>query len=1096
MGRALSQGTSRPTEGRKIIAIFERLAAELGQTQDADLAMRSILRQGSLLLGAHAAAAILLDDAGREQQRIGAKLSPEQLGKLASVCGALIASGEVSASQGARVWPDLRARGAPRLTSRKSPWARACTAVPLSRRGSLLGVLFFLFEEPSEPSASALKWSAVLASQATLALENARLFEAALSQAVELGAVYDTVTATVEGREIQPMLEGVIEQAARLLESRGGTIFLVDEDRRELRSVATAGLPIEVTRRELHFGEGVAGKVAEVRQPILVEDVNSWPAETSSPIGVGSGDPTRVLSVPLIWRQSLIGVLEVRADAGRPKYSETDLRLAQIVAHQAANALGVARLVEIEREQRRMAEALQEASLAINRATGLDEVLESILEQVIRAFACDCANFQNYEGERARVIRSRGYERFGLSAEDMAALSFSVDQHVNYQRMVKGEAVTLADTDGEPTWVVLDGFEWIRSWAGVPIRFGGEILGFLHLDCATAGAFNSSTARWLTAFAAHAAVAMHNARLYQKLTDEHMKLLQVYEIGQRISGSLVSDEILGNMLDGVLRATGGVYGGVYRVQREPEDGALRVVGVVGTGVEEGLRQSHPSPESLAEQIALAQAPLQELNRYPAADYWVSGVPLFVGDQVWGVALVWAPWRVDGEPPALGILAAAGQQAGLALLNAEQHVRVQRRLAERTLLQGVASAIAQRLDTNAIVHTVTERLHTSLGYPAVQVFLREGNELVQREVSGPKPVRDRLPINRGITGRVARTGTPACVQDVRTDPDYVAGLVGTRAEMAVPIRIQDQITGVINIETSDPAQVQPENLELLMVLADQVSVALQNAALYEEVSKNVTLLGERVKERTARLEEALEEARSAERSKALFVADISHELRTPLTNIGLYLDLVEMGKEGRRSEYMSILRHETERLGALIEQLLAISEYDAGQAEIRREPTDINSLIRMLVGDRARLIGNRGLRLAVETTEDLPLVPADQQEIMQVMTNLLTNAMNYTPSGGTINLQTMRTAWQGQSYVTFSIADSGPGIPEDERRRVFDRFFRGIVGRASGVPGTGLGLAICKEIVEQHGGRILLSSEGGKGTKFTVWLPEALPNTSS
>jgi signal transduction histidine kinase len=1096
MAKTRSRVVSKPTEGRKTIAIFERLAAELGQTQDVDLAMGSVLRQGSLLLGAHAAAAIVLDEAGREQQRVGTGLSPDQLSKLGSACRSLIDRGEISAGQGPRVWPDLSAEGAPRLTTKKTPWARACTAVPLSRRGALLGVLFFVFDNPSVPSVSELKWTAVLASHATLALENARLFEAALRQAVELGAVYDTVTATVEGREVQPMLEGVIEQAARLLESHGGTIFLVDEDRRSLRSVAAAGLPAEPSGQVLQYGEGVTGRVAESRRPIMVEDLNSWPPEAPSRPGAESGDRVRVLSVPLIWRQSLIGVLEMRADAGRPAYSETDLRLAQIIAHQAANALGVARLVEIEREQRRMAEALQEASLAINRATGLDEVLESILEQVIRAFACDCANFQSYEEEQARVIRSRGYERFGLSSEDMAALSFSVDEHFNFYRMVKGEAVILADTEGEPTWIVLPGFEWIRSWAGVPIQFGGEILGFLHLDCATPGAFNISTARWLTAFAAHAAIAMHNARLYQKLTDEHMKLLQVYEIGQQISGSLVSEEILGNMLDGVQRAIGGVYGGVYRIEREPEDGALRVIGVVGRGIEERLRQSHPSPESLAEQIALAQAPLQEVKTYPAGAYWVSGVPLFVGDRVWGVALVWAAWRLGGEAPALGILAAAGQQAGLALLNAEQHIRVQRRLAEMTLLQGVASAIAQRLDTNAIVHTVTERLHTSLGYPAVQVFLREGDELVQREISGPRPVLDRLPITRGILGRVARTGVPACVEDVRSDPDYVAALVGTRAEMAVPIRIQDQVTGVINIETSDPSQVQPENLELLMVLADQVSVALQNAALYEEVSKNVTLLGERVKERTARLEEALEQVRSAERSKAMFVADISHELRTPLTNIGLYLDLLEMGKEGRRSEYMSILRHETERLGALIEQLLAISEYDTGQTEIRREPTDINLLIRMLVGDRERLIGNRGLRLVVDAAEDLALVPADQQEIMQVMTNLLTNAMNYTPSGGVITLQTTSDMWQGLPHVIFSIADTGPGIPEDERRRMFDRFFRGIVGRASGIPGTGLGLAICKEIVERHGGRLLLSTEGGKGTKVAVWLPEALPGSPS
>jgi signal transduction histidine kinase len=373
-----------------------------------------------------------------------------------------------------------------------------------------------------------------------------------------------------------------------------------------------------------------------------------------------------------------------------------------------------------------------------------------------------------------------------------------------------------------------------------------------------------------------------------------------------------------------------------------------------------------------------------------------------------------------------------------------------------------------------------------------VYFREGGDLVLRTFSGPQPVATRLPISRGIIGRVARTGNPAIVTDVRKDPDYVAGLVGTKAEMAVPVREQDKVIGVVNIESSDPTQVQPENLELLAVLADQVSVALQNAALYEEVRNNVELLGERVRERTSQLEQALEQARAADRSKAQFVAEISHELRTPMTNIGLYLDLLDMGRDDRRSEYMAILRHETERLGVLIEQLLAISQYDRDKVELHVHPVDINGLIRVLIGDRARLIEGRGLNLVVEPDENIPKVQADSRLIMQVMTNLLTNSTNYTPSGGTITIRTLSRKVDGRPWVGFSIADTGPGIPEDERPHVFERFFRGIVGRASGIPGTGLGLAICKEIVERHQGRIQLAPEGAQGTTVSVWLPAEGP----
>src|SRR3990172_5031844 len=588
-----------------------------------------------------------------------------------------------------------------------------------------------------------------------------------------------------------------------------------------------------------------------------------------------------------------------------------------------------------------------------------------------------------------------------------------------------------------------------------------------------------------------AALGVNNARLYQRLTDEHVKLGRVYEIGRRVSGSLLPEEILRSLLEGVLEAYGGFFAAAYAI---PGGEAIEVPPgpTVSFGSADAISGAVLPTEIIAARAAQLQAPYQEAIQTSSGRAWVSGVPLFVGERLWGAVLVWSPHAADGEPPPLGVLAATGQQAGLALLNAEQHASVQRRLAELTLIQGVASAIARRLETEAVLATVTERLHESLHFPAVQVYFREGDDFVLQTFSGPEPIATRMPVSRGIIGRVARTGIPAMVSDVRQDPDYVAGLVGTRSKIAVPVRVQDNVIAVINIESSDPSQIRPEDVDLLMVLADQVSVALQNAALYEQVRRNVDLLGERVRERTQQLEQALEQARAADRSKAQFVAEISHELRTPMTNISLYLDLLDTGRDDRRPDYMAILRHETERLVVLIEQLLAISEYDREKVDLHLAPVDLNALVRVLIGDRSRMIESRGLTLRVEFAEDLPKIPADSQLIMQVMSNLLTNATNYSPSGGVITLRTGRRSADGVEWVVFSIADTGPGIAEDDRPRVFERFFRGIVGRASGIPGTALGLAICKEIVEHHPGKIQLSAEGARGTTVTVWLREAGP----
>jgi signal transduction histidine kinase len=482
------------------------------------------------------------------------------------------------------------------------------------------------------------------------------------------------------------------------------------------------------------------------------------------------------------------------------------------------------------------------------------------------------------------------------------------------------------------------------------------------------------------------------------------------------------------------------------------------------------------------------APLEANITYPTGSYSVLAFPIASGQNVWGAALVWATNDVESREAWLEVFRAAGQQAGLALTNAHQHEQVQRRLAEMRILQRVVGTIAGRLEVEAMLKEVTEQLHNQLGFPAVQIFQRVGDELVVQEVSGPLPIIEKISIERGIIGRVARTGTPALVEDVRKDPDYVAILVGSKAELAVPIRLGEEIIGVINIETSDPSQVDSGALEILMLLADQVSVALQNAMLYEQVQENVVNLEGQIGKRTRELEQALELAQAADHAKAQFVEDVSHELRTPLTNIGLYLDLIEMGDDERREDYMITLRREMDRLGTLIQQLLNISHLDTGQVELESVPTDINSLVQMLVVDRARMVSKKGLDLNVMTGDDLPLVNADPQLIIQAMTNLLTNAMNYTPSGGKITIATQLSKWKGQSWITIDVIDTGPGISESEKKRLFDRFYRGLVGRASGIPGTGLGLSISTEIVERHGGRIVVVSKSGEGTTFTIWLP--------
>lgn len=233
-------------------------------------------------------------------------------------------------------------------------------------------------------------------------------------------------------------------------------------------------------------------------------------------------------------------------------------------------------------------------------------------------------------------------------------------------------------------------------------------------------------------------------------------------------------------------------------------------------------------------------------------------------------------------------------------------------------------------------------------------------------------------------------------------------------------------------------------------------------------------------------------RELDQMKTRFVSDVSHELRTPLTNLSLYLDLLASERaEDARRRYLGTLRRETDRLTQLIEGLLTISRLESNRVSINIQATNVDQLTRTLVEDRAPMAAQQGLSLRYEPETDLPNALADPRLIVQVLSNLLTNAFSYTPVQGSILLTTSLKPLENENWVTVSISDTGAGIEPTELAHIFERFFRGSASRKTGSPGTGLGLAICKEIMERMGGHITVQSLPGEGSTFTVWLQAVL-----
>jgi two-component system phosphate regulon sensor histidine kinase PhoR len=230
-------------------------------------------------------------------------------------------------------------------------------------------------------------------------------------------------------------------------------------------------------------------------------------------------------------------------------------------------------------------------------------------------------------------------------------------------------------------------------------------------------------------------------------------------------------------------------------------------------------------------------------------------------------------------------------------------------------------------------------------------------------------------------------------------------------------------------------------------------------------------------------------KEVERMKDAFVSNVSHELRTPITSLKLNYELL-LRNPTSRAVYMGRIAREIERLNTIIEDLLRLSRLDQDSVVLDMAALDLNALASDYVSDRTPLADSRGLTLRFDPTLDLPPVQADAGLLGQVLSVFLTNALAYTPSGGAVTVRSEVQEKGGKRWVGISVADNGPGLTLDEKRRVFERFFRGQAAEASGAPGTGLGLSIAREIVERHRGRVEVESASGEGATFTAWLPAA------
>lgn len=238
-----------------------------------------------------------------------------------------------------------------------------------------------------------------------------------------------------------------------------------------------------------------------------------------------------------------------------------------------------------------------------------------------------------------------------------------------------------------------------------------------------------------------------------------------------------------------------------------------------------------------------------------------------------------------------------------------------------------------------------------------------------------------------------------------------------------------------------------------------------------------------------------ELRRLENIRKDFVANVSHELRTPLTSIKGYVEaLLDGGKDDPETSvrFLEIILKQSDRLNLILEDLLQLSKIESGQLQFKKEPLHIGSVIERTIAMIKPLAEKKQHRLRSQVAADLPLISGDEERLVQVLANLLDNAIKYTPEGGQITVTARRIspsrAEAPRTSIELTVTDTGIGIPEQDRPRVFERFYRVDKARSRELGGTGLGLAIVRHIVEGHGGQVWVEGNMPTGSRFVVRLP--------
>ncbi|HEU0296383.1 MAG TPA: GAF domain-containing protein, partial [Anaerolineales bacterium] len=1025
-------------------------------------------------------------------------------------------------------------------------------------------------------------------------------------RADEFAALYDTARDLAAQHNLPALLHTIAERARTLLQAAGGGIYLYDPMQGDLEMVLALGISVPVGAR-LQKGEGMAGRVAQTRQPLIVDDYHTWEGRSLQYEAM----PFRaVLQVPMLYGGELIGVLAVN-EIGRTerKFNEADASLLSLFAEYAASAVQAARLLQSTRRRVEELSALQSTALEITAPHELANLLHTIVKRAAQLLNADAGGLYlcNSERQEARCV-----------------VSYNTPQDYTGVILKYGEgAAGLVAQTGKP--LIVDDY---RTWAGragifsdqkpferlvsAPMLWHDQVIGVIHVLRPEGGTpFTQADLELLSLLANHAAIAVANAQQFEHLQlelterrrmedalreSEHQMRALVTSLDDIVieydeqgtylnvwtaNESLLAQpkiQMLGRRLDEVLGEEKGsqlteavkrvltsghsevieyplqVIGGQrwFMAQINPiiaQDASQRTASMLIRDITEQKRAEEALRESQArlagmintamdaiisvdanQNIILFNPAAAQMLRCPAAEAIGQPLDRFIPARfrqahgshirkfgetnqthrsIGGLSALIC-LRADGtEFPAeiaISQIEMAGQRIYTAILRditerKQAEEKIQQQLRRLNALRDIDIAISSTFDMKTSLAVLLNKVTSQLGVDAAAVLLFNGltHELRYIAVNGfnfPSIEQTRLRLGEGLlAGRAAFERRAVHITDLAQMGEHFghsSRLVeeGFVTYHAMPLIAKGELKGVLEVFHRAKLHTDSEWLEFLEALTGQAAIAIDNAQLFENLQRSKTELEHRVAERTAELQRMNIELERANHAKDEFLANMSHELRTPLNSIlGMSESLLEQKRDPLSEDqqrFLETIDSSGRHLLELINDVLDLSKIEAGKFDVYPQVMEVNPLCQScLAFVRAQAL-KKSISLVYEEADPAFKIYADPRRLKQILVNLLTNAVKFTPEHGRVTLHVH--ADMEQDLVQFSVIDTGIGIDLEDVKHLFQSFVQVDSSLNRQFEGTGLGLALVQKLTDLHGGSVSVESEVDRGSHFTINLP--------